>query len=176
VLPDYRDRGVGRRLKLFQRQDALKRGINLIEWTFDPLDLKNAYFNLVRLGAIARRYIPNCYGVTDSPLHAGLPTDRLIVEWWLDSQRVKAVLADDLPLLNPTIERVAIPAQFAALRESDRAAAAHLQSQAREQFQNWFAKGYAATGVESREGATDYFVEPAAAVDGLHLAELPKES
>jgi predicted GNAT superfamily acetyltransferase len=55
VLPDCRDRGVGRRLKLFQRQDALKRGIDLIEWTFDPLDLKNAYFNLVRLGAIARR-------------------------------------------------------------------------------------------------------------------------
>ena len=67
VLPEFRDRGVGRRLKLFQRQDALKRGIDLIEWTFDPLDLKNGHFNLVRLGAVARRYIPDCYGVTGEP-------------------------------------------------------------------------------------------------------------
>jgi len=59
VLPEYQNRGVGRRLKLFQRQDALKRGIPLVEWTFDPLELKNAHFNLVRLGAVARRYIPD---------------------------------------------------------------------------------------------------------------------
>ncbi len=94
VLPEYRDAGVGRRLKLFQRQDALKRGIKLVEWTFDPLELKNAYFNLVRLGAIARVLIPNCYGITGSALHAGLPTDRLVAEWWLDSVRVKSILAD----------------------------------------------------------------------------------
>ena len=72
VLPEFRDRGVGRRLKLFQRQDALKRGIDLIEWTFDPLELKNAHFNLALLGAVARRFIPDCYGVTESPLHRGL--------------------------------------------------------------------------------------------------------
>ena len=52
-----------------------------MEWTFDPLELKNAHFNLVRLGAVARRYIPDRYGVTESPLHAGLPTDRLVAEW-----------------------------------------------------------------------------------------------
>lgn len=167
VLHEFRDRGVGRSLKLFQRQDALKHGVDLIEWTFDPLDLKNAYFNLVRLGAIARRYIPDCYGVTDSPLHAGLPTDRLVAEWWLNSDRVKAVLADDLRPMSADIARVSIPATFAALRESDRAAAARIQSDAREQFQNWFAKGYAATGVESREGATDYLLESVGAISGL---------
>jgi predicted GNAT superfamily acetyltransferase len=176
VLPAYRDRGVGRSLKLFQRQDALKRGIDLIEWTFDPLDLKNAYFNFTRLGAIARRYIPNCYGVTESPLHAGLPTDRLIAEWWLSSDRVKSVLADDLRPGGATVERIAIADQFTALRESDRAAAARIQSQAGEQFRSWFAKGYAASGVESREGRTDYLLEPAAAINGLNLAALTKES
>lgn len=176
VLQEFRDCGIGRSLKLFQRRDALKRGIDLIEWTFDPLDLKNAYFNLVRLGAIARRYIPDCYGVTDSPLHAGLPTDRLVAEWWLDSDRVKSILADDLPPMNGTTARVSIPVEFGTLRESDRAAAERIQSDARAEFQSWFAKNYAATGVESREAATDYLLEPVAAISGLKLPEQTKES
>ncbi len=87
VLELYRDKGVGRALKLFQRQEALSRKIHLVEWTYDPLELKNARFNLMRLGAIIRRLIPNCYGITDSPLHKGMPTDRLVAEWWLDSPR-----------------------------------------------------------------------------------------
>ena len=170
VLPEFRDRGVGRRLKLFQRQDALKRGIDLIEWTFDPLDLKNGHFNLVRLGAVARRYIPDCYGVTGSPLHGGLPTDRLVAEWWLGSDRVKSILADDVPPMKGSAERVSVPANIAEIRESDRAAAARLQTLAREQFQTWFAKGYVATGVESRDAETDYLLEPAAAIAGLRTS------
>jgi predicted GNAT superfamily acetyltransferase len=84
VKPEYRDRGVGRMLKLFQRSEALGRGIRLIQWTFDPLEARNAHFNLNRLGAICRTYQPNLYGVTTSPLHRGLATDRLLVEWHLD--------------------------------------------------------------------------------------------
>ena len=93
VLDGYRDHGVGRRLKLYQREDALARGIALVEWTFDPLVTKNAYFNFMRLGAIARRYLPNVYGITTSPLHGSLPTDRLVAEWHLRSDRVRRVLA-----------------------------------------------------------------------------------
>ena len=119
VLPEYQNRGVGRRLKLFQRQDALKRGIPLVEWTFDPLELKNAHFNLVRLGAVARRYIPDCYGVTESPLHAGLPTDRLVAEWWLDSVRVKEILAGNLPPANPAVQRISIAANISELKKRD---------------------------------------------------------
>jgi predicted GNAT superfamily acetyltransferase len=172
VLPEFRDRGVGRRLKLFQRQDALKRGIDLIEWTFDPLDLKNAHFNFVRLGAVARRIIPNCYGVTTSPLHSGLPTDRLVAEWWLSSERVKSMLADDVRPMKGSPQRVPIPANVAEIRESDRTFAAQVQSDAREQFQKWFAKRYAVTGLESRDGETDYLLEPSAEIDGLRLPEL----
>lgn len=172
VLAEFRDRGVGRRLKLFQRQDALKRAIDLIEWTFDPLDLKNAHFNFVRLGAVARRYIPDCYGVTASPLHVGLPTDRLVAEWWLSSERVKSVLADDAAPMKRLPERVSIQANLTEIMKCDPEAAAHVQSQAREHFQKWFAKGYAATSVESREGASDYLLEPAAAINGLALPEL----
>src|SRR5271154_5009892 len=169
VLPEFRDRGVGRRLKLFQRQDALKRGIDLIEWTFDPLDLKNAHFNFVRLGAVARRIIPNCYGVTASPLHGGLPTDRLVAEWWLGSERVKSVLADDVRPMKGSPERVSIPANLAEIRESDREGAARVQNDVREQFQKCFAKVYAVTGLESRDGGTDYLLEPIATIDGLRL-------
>ncbi len=89
VHKDHRNGGLGRRLKLFQREDALARGIELIEWTFDPLEIKNAYLNIEKLGAIARRYNINQYGITSSPLQGGLPSDRLIAEWWLKSKRVE---------------------------------------------------------------------------------------
>jgi predicted GNAT superfamily acetyltransferase len=71
VHQNYRDLGVGRMLKLFQREEALSRGIRFIQWTFDPLELRNAHFNLNRLGAICRQYKPNLYGITTSPLHRG---------------------------------------------------------------------------------------------------------
>jgi predicted GNAT superfamily acetyltransferase len=89
VLEKYRDQGVGRLLKLAQ-------GFELIEWTFDPLQLKNARFNIVRLGAIVWHYIPNLYGRTSSPLHARLPTDRLVAEWWVRSSRAQNAV-NDLP-------------------------------------------------------------------------------
>src|SRR4029077_995500 len=91
VRKDHRNSGLGRRLKLMQREDAMARGIELIEWTFDPLEIKNAYLNLERLGAISRRYNINQYGITSSPLQGGLPSDRLIAEWWLKSKRVETL-------------------------------------------------------------------------------------
>jgi predicted GNAT superfamily acetyltransferase len=176
VLPQFRDRGIGRRLKLFQREEALRRGIDLIEWTFDPLDLKNGYFNLTRLGVIVRRFLPNCYGLTDSPLHAGLPTDRLVAEWWLDSDRVKAALAGRRAPVSASPGRIEIPAELATLREADRAAAARIQAKVREQFQKWFAKDYAATGVEGHDRGTDYLLEPAEAVAGLNRSPVSEET
>src|SRR6202789_1310618 len=93
VLPEYRNAGLGRRLKLAQRDDALARGIDLIEWTFDPLEIKNAHLNIERLGAISRRYAPGIYGTPSSGLQGGLPSDRLFAEWWLRSQRVQGILS-----------------------------------------------------------------------------------
>lgn len=176
VFPEYRDRGVGRRLKLFQRQDALRRGVAVVEWTFDPLELKNAYFNLVRLGAVARRFIPNCYGVTESPLHAGLPTDRLVAEWWLDSDRVKNILADNpLPTKGP-VARISLPSNIGEIKSGDRKEGAQIQSAARQQFQKYFRGGCVVTGVETQGGETNYILEPAAAVAGLRLREIAEES
>lgn len=98
VLPGYQNRGVGRLLKLAQRDDALARGIHQLQWTYDPLQARNAYFNIVRLGGTARTYIPNLYGKTSSPLHGGLPTDRLLIEWDLDSPRVLETLQGNPPV------------------------------------------------------------------------------
>ncbi len=175
VLTDYQDRGVGRSLKLFQRRDALKRGVALVEWTFDPLEIKNAHFNLASLGAVARRYLPNCYGVTESPLHAGLPTDRLVAEWWLDSERVKSILADNRPPAPGPVERITLPVNIAEIRSGDRPAAARIQNEARVQFLRAFAKGYVATGIETRGAGAHYILEPAAAMAGLRLGPLPED-
>jgi predicted GNAT superfamily acetyltransferase len=173
VLEGYRNRGLGRQLKLFQRQDALARGIVLVEWTFDPLELKNAYFNLVRLGSIARRFLPDCYGITTSALHAGMPTDRLMAEWWLRSPRVEKILAQTprsgrgvqhaVPLpRNPegTVVRIHVPAEMDELRQGERARALRVQSEIRDQFVHWFARGYAATGLERTAAGGDYLLEP----------------
>ena len=89
VLPEFQGQGVGLKLKWQQRDDALARGLGLITWTYDPLQARNAYLNLRRLGATAAEFLPNFYGVTTSALHHGLATDRLLVKWDLNSPRVR---------------------------------------------------------------------------------------
>lgn len=175
VLPQYQNKGVGRGLKLFQRQDALKRDFRLIEWTFDPLELRNAHFNLVRLGAIVRRFIPNCYGITESPLHSKMPTDRLVAEWWIDSDRVKNILADDPPPADVPFRTVPVPTDIGMQRSIDREAAVGLQREIREQFEKLLRGGDVATGLERRSVTTDYILEPAASIAGLRLPEYRPE-
>ena len=158
VLPKYRDRGVGRRLKLAQREEALERGIERIEWTFDPLELKNAYFNIERLGAIVRQYEENLYGVTASPLHGGLPTDRCAAEWRLRSPRVEAAAAGKAPGRGAG-ERILYPADIAHIRANNPAAARLIQHANGERFQDAFARGLAVTGFERTESAGVYLLE-----------------
>ena len=112
VRKEHRNGGLGRRLKLLQREEALSRGIELIEWTFDPLEIKNAYLNIEKLGAIARRYNINQYGITSSPLQGGLPSDRLIAEWWLKSKRVETLLATGKIRRSPSNPASKFPRRF----------------------------------------------------------------
>ncbi|RZS43436.1 putative GNAT superfamily acetyltransferase [Herbihabitans rhizosphaerae] len=93
VLPNARGHGVGRALKLHQREWALRRNIGVIGWTFDPLVRRNAYFNLHGLGATATAYLPDFYGAMSDDVNAGAPTDRLAVEWRLASPRVEQACA-----------------------------------------------------------------------------------
>jgi len=97
VRPEYRALGIGRLLKLEQRRASLAMGIDLMEWTFDPLVAVNASLNLRRLGALAREYVIDAYGESASPLHRGAPTDRLVAEWWMTSPRVRTALERPKP-------------------------------------------------------------------------------
>ncbi len=148
VRASCRNAGLGRAIKLFQREDALSRGFDLIEWTFDPLEIKNAHLNIARLGAIARRYNINQYGISSSPLQGGLPTDRLIAEWWLRSQRVKALLEGGaLPRYESQLS-VHVPAGIYAWKasETDRSRAMEVQSANRQEFLRAFRSGLAVLG------------------------------
>jgi predicted GNAT superfamily acetyltransferase len=160
VDASYRDRGIGRMLKLFQRDEALARGIRLVEWTFDPLELKNAHFNLNRLGAICRRYIPDLYGVTTSPLHRGIPTDRLVAEWWLDSPRVVAAIQDLAPAVTNAPATIEVPTELEQRTEEDSQRVRSVQTWMREEFTKLFAREYAAIAVKAGEKSTAYLLAP----------------
>jgi predicted GNAT superfamily acetyltransferase len=160
VQGEYRDRGVGRMLKLFQRDEALGRGIRLIEWTFDPLELRNAHFNLNRLGAICRKYEPNLYGVTTSPLHRGLQTDRLVAEWHLDSARVVAAIEDLVKEPDEAPAMIEMPAELERWQREDSPEVGKVQAHVRGEFTKWFAKGYAAVGLRTSPGSRAYLLTP----------------
>ena len=150
VREPYRNAGLGRRIKLFQREEALARGFGLMEWTFDPLEIKNAYLNIEKLGAIARRYNVDQYGITSSPLQGGLPTDRLVAEWWMKSRRVETVLSRGH---QPPFEHrltIEVPGEVYAWKASaaTRARAFEVQQRNREQFAKAFAGGLSVLGYE----------------------------
>lgn len=155
VRPEYRNQGIGLRLKLEQRHDAIRRGIEMIEWTFDPLEIKNAYLNIEKLGAIARRYSPDFYGPSTSTLQGGLPTDRLHAEWWLRSERVGRALAGQQAEQQHAAERdeyvtITVPASIYEWKasESDRPLALKLQSRNRDRFLDYFSKGLSVVAFE----------------------------
>ncbi|HET9363823.1 MAG TPA: GNAT family N-acetyltransferase, partial [Candidatus Angelobacter sp.] len=153
VRSAFRNHGLGRRLKLAQRDDAMEHGFELMEWTFDPLEIKNAHLNLARLGAIARRYSINHYGYSSSPLQGGLPTDRLVAEWWLKSRRVVDLLDKGQPPTFQVEKKIEVPAQIYAWKASDldRPRAAEVQKKNQGQFHAAFSQGLAALGYE-RDG------------------------
>ncbi|MEX2272055.1 MAG: hypothetical protein WD690_11310 [Vicinamibacterales bacterium] len=174
VLPAMRTKGLGRALKLAQRDRAIKMGLELIEWTFDPLQAINAHLNFARLGVIAQTYAANIYGESSSVLHRGTATDRLIVEWWIQrphvARRIEAgpltardsgvasarVLNElsgrdpwDMPAeatLPPDGDRVLIrvPARFSEMQRAEPLLAQAWRQQTRTLFTAGFARGYRA--------------------------------
>ena len=156
VRKDQRNGGLGRRLKLLQREEALSRGIELIEWTFDPLEIKNAYLNIEKLGAITRRYNINQYGITSSPLQGGLPSDRLIAEWWLKSKRVETLLSTGKNPPSKIEMKIEVPAQIYDWKAAPetRGQAQQLQERNRGQFLRAFTEGLTVLGYE-RDAASN---------------------
>ncbi len=150
VRERYRNAGLGRRLKLLQCREALKGGYDLIEWTFDPLEITNAHLNIARLGAVARRYNVNQYGCMSSALQGGLPSDRLVAEWWLRSKRLETVLRKHT-LPSFSVEReIHIPAAIGDWKSSPpmRSKAEAVQQRNREQFMRAFGEGLTVLGYQ----------------------------
>jgi predicted GNAT superfamily acetyltransferase len=158
VIKEYRDAGVGRMLKLEQRKDAVARGIELMEWTFDPLEIKNAYFNIERLGAVVRRFVLNQYGTTSSALHAGLPTDRCVAEWQLSSPRVEAILRGHQAERAPRQASIAVPASIYEIKANDPSRAREIQKRVSGEFQEHFSKGLTVTAFERTPEAGTYIL------------------
>ena len=150
VRHEYRNMGLGRRLKLAQREDAITRRFELMEWTFDPLEIKNAYLNIEKLGAIVRRYTVNQYGMSSSPLQGELPTDRCVAEWWLNSKRVRDLLDLGERQSFETEKIITVPAAIAEWKSDPgrRDCGRDIQFANREQFLNAFSRGLAVFGYE----------------------------
>ena len=168
VAPGHENHGLGRLLKLGQRELAIKEGIGRIEWTFDPLRAKNAFLNIERLGAIARRYQPNYYGSVHSRLQQGLPSDRLVCEWWVRSARVRQALGEQpagrgARARGPRAKAAAqieIPAGFGSLVDRDPSRALAIQQSVRRKFERCFGRGLAVTGFERGKDVGRYILEP----------------
>jgi predicted GNAT superfamily acetyltransferase len=158
VAASHRNQGVGRMLKLAQRDDALARGIDLMEWTFDPLEIKNAFFNIERLGAVVRRYVLNQYGISTSVLHTGLPTDRCVAEWWMRSERVVKALAGERSERGAIEGRIKVPSDIEEIRVKEPARAREIQGVISEQFGNAFDRGLSVIGFARSEATGDYLL------------------
>jgi len=189
VGPDARDRGLGEHLKRWQREAVLARGFRVMRWTFDPLESRNAWLNLSRLGAISREYVRDMYADMDSPLHAGIGTDRLVVRWELDSPRVRQRLAGEdapaapgdvagVPLVNRIVRDapepacaacdlaldaprllLAIPADIQRLKSTAPELARTWRAETRAGFLAYFQRGYTATGLVRFGGWSAYVLE-----------------
>jgi predicted GNAT superfamily acetyltransferase len=151
VLPGTRDKGLGTTMKLWQRDWVLAQGLDLVRWTFDPLQARNAFLNIEKLGCIVRDYYVNIYGTSGSRFNAGLETDRFSPEWWLRSKRVKDAIAGKRR--HPTLAEalaakahVEIPDDIDALKKRDLKAAQRARAGTRRQFLDFFKRGYAVTG------------------------------
>ena len=142
VAAKYQGEGLGFALKLAQREQALARGLRMMRWTFDPMMARNAYFNLHRLGAVVRRYVPNFYGLLGSRLQGGLPTDRLLAEWPLESERVQRAVDRRAQEQSAVAARVELPPAIAAAKAAgDREQALTLQTALRAELQHALRSG-----------------------------------
>ena len=178
VATEMQNRDIGYRLKLAQRDAVIEEGIDLITWTFDPLESRNARFNMHKLGATCNTYIRNAYGEMRDVLNAGLPSDRFEVEWRVQSEHVLSrlsqerseslpseLIAKGVPVIDAASRikegpiLVEIPAQFQQLKAADREEALAWRLRSRELFEAAFRRGLVATDLLVEDGRSYYLLE-----------------
>ncbi|MGE5704066.1 MAG: GNAT family N-acetyltransferase [Clostridia bacterium] len=186
ILPEYRDLGLGKRLKLEQRNWALANGYSKMMWTYDPLEARNAYLNLCKLGGRVRTYIESYYGEMKDGINKGLPTDRFLLEWDLRSERASRAAEGDhlmetkwreypllldweevdsfpVPTVQHSLERtqgylIPVPAAIHDLKREQSAVALQWRLALRELFQSAFANGYEAVGLLKSDEKVHFYV------------------
>ncbi len=153
VRPEWQNQGVGKALKLKQKDKLLGFGIRLMFWTYDPLVARNAHFNLNRLGVEIDEYVPDLYGPSDSPLHQ-LGTDRFIVRWRLDRKEPSPGTASG------EVARIAVPADIDAVRAASAKRAAQWRSNTRRLFLELLGRGFRVCGFERGAERSEYLLVP----------------
>ena len=161
VARDYQNKGVGARLKWAQRAKAMTEGRDFIKWTWDPMQSRNAHFNLNRLGVLVHHYEANFYGLDYD--HAGgrpgIPSDRLFASWYLNSPRV-AALGQGLTYAIDAqpAKKIAIPTDWSALVKRDAQEARDMQTRVRSEFQSAFAEQFVCAGLERDKDESRYLL------------------
>lgn len=188
VDSDYRNHGIGAQLKLKQAEEALEIGYKVIRWTFDPLQSRNGYLNITKLGAICSEYIENCYGEMKDGLNKNMPSDRFNVEWLLDQPYLKkrqalfadvelkpeavmldwkeredgfpeAILVENQSNMDSSYRFVPVPVLFEQLKEADAELALDWRLKTRAVFQSLFADGWAVVHVvRKQDELVQYYV------------------
>jgi predicted GNAT superfamily acetyltransferase len=159
VVEDLRHQDIGFRMKLAQRQHAMKAGVPLIIWTFDPLQSRNAHLNINKLGAVIRRYEVNYYSEGLSTVFdSDVPSDRIFAEWWVSSPHVESVLAGNRPYVENPAGSVLIPEDINKVRAIS--VAEHLKWRLRvlEGFQSTLKGGLIVRGFERADGTSRYLL------------------
>jgi predicted GNAT superfamily acetyltransferase len=193
IHPEYQLRGIGKKLKDMQLIIAKEMGYNLITWTFDPLESRNAYLNVSKLYGIVDTYIENCYGEMEGGLNAGLPTDRLQIEWRINSERVEnkwmpkdpiyeqpfqiTISEHNYPILiepyifEPTQEgyELPIPRNIQDIKMVDPELALNWRLQTRKIMKQLFIKGYALVAVRKTDESVNYYQFVKKSTIPLHL-------
>ncbi|WP_155767571.1 GNAT family N-acetyltransferase [Sporosarcina ureilytica] len=182
IHPNYQVKGIGKLLKDEQRKLAKEMGYDLITWTFDPLESRNAYLNLQKLSGISQTYLENWYGEMTDGLNKGLPSDRLKVEWWISSERVQENWIPDniayaRPVTigqsaqgNPVIEgnleeihaegngiEIPVPAHIQSIKTNEPELALDWRLKIRAAFQTLFSAGYAVVGLKKSDDGVHYY-------------------
>ncbi|HSE31447.1 MAG TPA: GNAT family N-acetyltransferase [Pyrinomonadaceae bacterium] len=166
VAKDYQNKGIGARLKWAQRERALGEGRDFIKWTWDPMQSRNAHFNLNRLGVVVEAFGDNFYGMDynadptqEAEDRPGLQSDRLFASWRLNSDRVRRLAAGEDDQITAKLAcSIAVPSEWSVLVKADVVTARREQARVRSEFKNAFAEGLICAAFERGRDQSKYLL------------------
>ncbi|HEO8419837.1 TPA: GNAT family N-acetyltransferase [Yersinia enterocolitica] len=179
VQEEHRDGGLGYKMKVKQKEIALKQGYKKIMWTFDPLESRNAYLNIAKLGGIVKTYYPNHYGIMNDELNGGLPSDRFLLEWDLKKSSVDYIPAEEqiqsciswemveampsplslkINFNQVDYYKIPVPKDIHKIKERDFVIAEKWRFQLRDAFKHLFDKGFRLEAFQTTNNLVNYYI------------------